>query len=838
MSSPTDPNLNGLRATFRELLLEHTMSGPGKQRFRVVIVGGSIAGLTLAHCLLRSGIDFVVLEARADVAPQEGASIGIMPNGSRILEQMGMLDDCLVTTAPLKRNFIWTDKGAPVLEDDSIEEMHKRHGYPVMFLDRQVVLQTLYNHLGSYRSQVHVNKKVVRVEHHSTHVLVHCLDGTAYEGDLVVGADGVHSKIRREMWHYMESLSLQKQVAEDSKTMLLEYSCIFGISTTPPGINVGDGHRTMGQDYAFVIMSGRKGRLYWFLFIKLDQQHLGSHSIRYTADDLEAHAARYLDKPAAGKVTFGEIYKTAVHKSFFPLEEACYKYWTKGRFVCIGDSVHKMTPNMGQGSNSAMESAALFTNCLTRLLQSSPEKVPLQTLESCLQDWQTRRRPRAEDMVTTSYHMIRVDTLMTWKHKIAIFYIMPIVKDFAVELATMAMIGAEKLDSVPVVPRKEGAVIPFVPNFDRLRLEPVRKWGLWTIAPLVGCYALSRLSIDPVAKLLQPLVGNILAQGAWTTSSGLLDLKAPLYYVPFLDKIVNPLVTRFLPAISGTDLLCHAQALSFVVDVGSVYGIWLLESYRQGQAWIDVVISSALGMSSQIEGLGRIAPWYCLYASFRTPLTRLLTGSNRTIEPATVISLLPAMLMGYSVGISSFSAPTMAERRSYNALWQLLPVVVPLIQAPLKRLVRAVSSTASPEAPEKNLKKKKSTSLLHLRCCYLTFAVISGLTFNYARSIAPTGSSFLSTFFPSPFLAANPISSFPEATSRFLQYNEVLGLGSGLVWLLLRFRELKQLGTPVSWWRVMGGLSLSTMALGPGATFALGWGWREEMLARTAPSMS
>jgi 2-polyprenyl-6-methoxyphenol hydroxylase-like FAD-dependent oxidoreductase len=61
-----------------------------KHQFRVIIVGGSIAGLTLAHCLSRAGIDYIILEKRAEVAPQEGASIGIMPNGAQILEQLGL----------------------------------------------------------------------------------------------------------------------------------------------------------------------------------------------------------------------------------------------------------------------------------------------------------------------------------------------------------------------------------------------------------------------------------------------------------------------------------------------------------------------------------------------------------------------------------------------------------------------------------------------------------------------------------------------------------------------------------------------------------------------------
>ncbi|PYI01328.1 hypothetical protein BO78DRAFT_291535, partial [Aspergillus sclerotiicarbonarius CBS 121057] len=56
---------------------------------RVLMPGGSIASLTLAHCLIKSNIEFVALEARGDIAPQEGASIGILRNGSHILGQLG-----------------------------------------------------------------------------------------------------------------------------------------------------------------------------------------------------------------------------------------------------------------------------------------------------------------------------------------------------------------------------------------------------------------------------------------------------------------------------------------------------------------------------------------------------------------------------------------------------------------------------------------------------------------------------------------------------------------------------------------------------------------------------
>lgn len=62
------------------------------QAFKIIIVGGSVAGLSLANMLEQATIDYVLLEAYEDIAPQLGASIGLLPNGLRILEQLGCYD--------------------------------------------------------------------------------------------------------------------------------------------------------------------------------------------------------------------------------------------------------------------------------------------------------------------------------------------------------------------------------------------------------------------------------------------------------------------------------------------------------------------------------------------------------------------------------------------------------------------------------------------------------------------------------------------------------------------------------------------------------------------------
>lgn len=71
------------------------------------------------------------------------------------------------------------------------------------FLDRQQVLKILYDQLPA-KSKVLTNKRVLSVDHLANGIRVRCEDGTEFTGDIVAGADGVHSRIRREMWRHAE----------------------------------------------------------------------------------------------------------------------------------------------------------------------------------------------------------------------------------------------------------------------------------------------------------------------------------------------------------------------------------------------------------------------------------------------------------------------------------------------------------------------------------------------------------------------------------------------------------------------------------------------------------
>lgn len=81
--------------------------------------------------------------------------------------------------------------------------MYFRHGYPVIFVDRQAVLQILYDNIND-KSKVLLNKRVATVTQRASSIGVTLKDGSSHFGDIVVGADGIHSTVRSEMWRIAE----------------------------------------------------------------------------------------------------------------------------------------------------------------------------------------------------------------------------------------------------------------------------------------------------------------------------------------------------------------------------------------------------------------------------------------------------------------------------------------------------------------------------------------------------------------------------------------------------------------------------------------------------------
>ncbi|PYI12651.1 FAD/NAD(P)-binding domain-containing protein [Aspergillus sclerotiicarbonarius CBS 121057] len=308
--------------------------------FTVIIVGGSIAGLAPAHCLHHANIRHIVLEKSSSPAPQKGASIGMMPNGARILDQLGLWVKVEAQIEPLGTAIMAYPDGFHFTTSYP-KIIHDRFGYPIAFLDRQQLLQILYEGYP-HRERILLSEEVIAVESFTDKATVTTASGKVYTGHLVVGADGVHSRVRTEIWRAAESMSPGLITAQEKASLTAEYRCIFGMSSPIPGLMPGEQVNFFSPGLSIVTVPGKLGRVYWFLMQKLDRKYTWPNCPRFTDEDI-ALAAAQLDQVRIYKeITFGHVWKAREAVAMTPLEEGLLKTWSWGRMVLIGDSLRKV----------------------------------------------------------------------------------------------------------------------------------------------------------------------------------------------------------------------------------------------------------------------------------------------------------------------------------------------------------------------------------------------------------------------------------------------------------------------------------------------------------------
>lgn len=162
--------------------------------FKVLIAGGSLVGLTLAVILERVGIDFLVLE-KGDIGPDLGASISILPQTARVLEQLGLWATILAKGFPMSERHHIDEHGRVHETSYEFGLIAERLGRPCLMIERTIWKRTLYESLQD-RSKVRTRVGVASFVEDGEGVTVTTSAGEEIRGSVLVGADGVHSTVR------------------------------------------------------------------------------------------------------------------------------------------------------------------------------------------------------------------------------------------------------------------------------------------------------------------------------------------------------------------------------------------------------------------------------------------------------------------------------------------------------------------------------------------------------------------------------------------------------------------------------------------------------------------
>ena len=336
---------------------------------KVLIAGGGIGGITALLALRQRGIDAELFEQAAAFG-QVGAGLQVSGNATKILRALG-LGEALAKVAyyPQGRDYRAWDSGDRLYYTPLGERAEQRFGAPYYTAHRADLLDVLLGGLGA--KGFRLGCRIERFEQDDNGVTLFLADGSTATGDVLIGADGIHSTVRGQMF----GAELPRYTGNVAWRGLVPAERIKHL-----GIEVAS-HNWMGPDGHVVHYWVAAGRL---MNVVCVVEHGTWTSESWTdKGDVAEVLARYdgWHPIVRGLIkAFPETFIWALHDRL-PLPR-----WSDGRVTLLGDACHPMLPMMAQGAAQSIEDGA----ALAALLTAMPGDVP-----GVLRRYEELRKPRA-----------------------------------------------------------------------------------------------------------------------------------------------------------------------------------------------------------------------------------------------------------------------------------------------------------------------------------------------------------------------------------------------------------------------------------------------------------
>lgn len=341
---------------------------------RIGIVGAGSAGLALALTLTRKGFAPVVFEKRTEQQViEEGIFLTLAPNGMNALRGLGLAAEALRLGVETRAIVLHNEHGKALGTVD-----YARHtaqfGAPSVTMRRGALGEMLLKAARAAGVPIHFEAGVTAVANLDAEVAMTTADGATHSFDVLVGADGLRSSVRR---------LAMPDLPAPAYNGLLGSGGIVDVPDVPP--TNGQMLMTFGKRAFFGYIKDPGGPVYWFNSFPADEQQAQLIDRKAAPGYFEA---LHRTDPSVNRRIIAAA-APEVSRIYPDYDVPSLPYWSTGRVILIGDAAHAVTPHSGQGASMALEDALVLAACL----EAEP------TPEGAFRRFEALRRDRVEAAV-------------------------------------------------------------------------------------------------------------------------------------------------------------------------------------------------------------------------------------------------------------------------------------------------------------------------------------------------------------------------------------------------------------------------------------------------------
>lgn len=304
---------------------------------RVAVIGAGIGGLSAAIALRANGIDATVYE-QAHELKALGAGVAIATNGSRVLNHLGVGEALAKVAGPVTHYRFRTWQAEPIAGEPSTLSF----GDPARtwFLHRGEFQQVLADALPP--DALHLGRSCVGATEHTDRVRVDFADGTTVDADLLIGADGIHSRLQGKV----------TPPAEPVSEGIMAYRGLIPAERVDGIADMRASSMWLGPQQSFLAYPVSAGRLLNIVaFVPTNLTVAESWTAPGDVAELAAAYRGWDPQVSAIIDAMDATFRWGIYDRE-PLDR-----WSSDRITLLGDSAHAVTPHLGQGANQAIEDA-------------------------------------------------------------------------------------------------------------------------------------------------------------------------------------------------------------------------------------------------------------------------------------------------------------------------------------------------------------------------------------------------------------------------------------------------------------------------------------------------